>query len=172
MLLRDVNRRFGAPAGRCMQPRLQPWCPSAFPARPLPPPLSITPRQVHYRPSQQPGVPRMLGPVRFRQQLSPVSGAQPMAGWARMGGHSPPSCWVRFNADALAARPVHASLGLKHSVRLDAVALAARPVHASLGLTHYVSRSLCRLADGSLDGRAHPCLFHIQALPLQRDGDF
>ncbi|KAL4426360.1 hypothetical protein ABPG77_004654 [Micractinium sp. CCAP 211/92] len=30
--------------------------------------------EVHYRPSQQPGVPRMLGPVRFRQQLSPVSG--------------------------------------------------------------------------------------------------
>ncbi|KAL4430923.1 hypothetical protein ABPG75_006179 [Micractinium tetrahymenae] len=30
--------------------------------------------EVHYRPSEQPGAFRMLGPVRFRQQLSPVSG--------------------------------------------------------------------------------------------------
>ena len=48
------------------------WCPPALEhlrRRRCPP-------QVHYRPSLTPGAARMLGPVRFSQQLSPAFGEQ------------------------------------------------------------------------------------------------
>jgi hypothetical protein len=48
------------------------WCPPALEhlrRRRRPP-------QVHYRPSLTPGAARMLGPVRFSQQLSPAFGEQ------------------------------------------------------------------------------------------------
>lgn len=45
----------------------------ANPARPLAAAGQLD-LEVHYRPSEQPGQPRLLGPVRFRQQLSPLTG--------------------------------------------------------------------------------------------------
>ena len=44
---------------------------------PLPPLV-----QVQYHPSTEAGAPRMLGPVRFRQSLSPVTGDPRAAVWA------------------------------------------------------------------------------------------
>ena len=41
--------------------------------------------EVQWQPSEGPGPIRMLGPVRFRQQLSPLSGA--LVVWLLQGGH-------------------------------------------------------------------------------------
>lgn len=107
-------------------------------------------QQVCYQPATEPGSPRMLGPVRFRQHLSPTTGEPrrqgliEFQGVRRRAGHS-------FQAPVLLSDLLKSVCQTCPPRRLAAAAVQRRPQH---GVQHL--QALHVPHPDHLEGRAAP----------------